>query len=311
MINNTNYTAVIRTLGTGGEKYQILLNSLMNQTLKPKQIIVYLAEGYNVPKESVNFEQIVFVRKGMVAQRALKYVEVDTQWMLMLDDDIKISPTGVEEMFDALNEAEADVCAFDAFPHKLFSKSGGGNILRLSSIPRLLNKTKGYTINFWGADCYNIRPGKWAYSTSNSGNACLIKKLDFLKINFQDDLWLDDAPYALPEDSVMYYKMHLNGLKLITLYSDSFVHLDGRTSQPTSDKVNKITYSNTRNGYIFNELYLYPSYNPILRNIGRFINWGRRNVQRWLLYVLNRDKYEAYLNGLQDAKEYLKNKKER
>ena len=37
------YTAVIRTLGTAGEKFQILLNSLEKQTIPPKAILVYIA----------------------------------------------------------------------------------------------------------------------------------------------------------------------------------------------------------------------------------------------------------------------------
>ena len=72
----TEYTAVIRTLGTAGEKYQKLLDSLITQTFKPKDIIVYIAEGYSIPKETVGIEQYVYVKKGMVAQRALSYDEV-------------------------------------------------------------------------------------------------------------------------------------------------------------------------------------------------------------------------------------------
>lgn len=60
------YTAVIRTLGTAGEKYQKLLDSLMKQTIRPKAIVVYIAEGYAKPKETVGVEQYVWVKKGMV-----------------------------------------------------------------------------------------------------------------------------------------------------------------------------------------------------------------------------------------------------
>jgi hypothetical protein len=82
------YTAVIRTLGTAGEKYQKLLNSLIAQTIKPKDIIVYIADGYPIPKETVGVERYVYVKKGMVAQRALPYKEVETEYMLCLDDDL-------------------------------------------------------------------------------------------------------------------------------------------------------------------------------------------------------------------------------
>ena len=81
------YTAVIRTLGKAGEKYQTLLDSLVSQMIPPKAIIVYIAEGYPVPAETVGIERYVYVKKGMVAQRALRYDEVDTEYMLFLDDD--------------------------------------------------------------------------------------------------------------------------------------------------------------------------------------------------------------------------------
>ena len=80
-----NYTAVIRTLGTAGDKYQNLLKSLVLQTLQPLKIIVYIAEGYSIPQETVGIEQYVFVKKGMVAQRALNYDEVDTEYILFLE----------------------------------------------------------------------------------------------------------------------------------------------------------------------------------------------------------------------------------
>ena len=42
-VRGVSYTAVIRTLGTSEEKYQILLNSLAHQNIAPKAIIVYIA----------------------------------------------------------------------------------------------------------------------------------------------------------------------------------------------------------------------------------------------------------------------------
>ena len=82
------YTAVIRTLGTAGSKYQKLLDSLVAQTLRPSKIIVYIAEGYPLPKETVGIEEYIYVKKGMVAQRALQYKEVNTEYILFLDDDL-------------------------------------------------------------------------------------------------------------------------------------------------------------------------------------------------------------------------------
>lgn len=54
------YVAVIRTLGTAGEKYQTLLNSLDQQTIQPSKILVYIAEGYRIPKETIGKEQYIY-----------------------------------------------------------------------------------------------------------------------------------------------------------------------------------------------------------------------------------------------------------
>ena len=58
------YTAVIRILGTAGEKYQQLLDSLLAQTISPQAILVYIAEGYPLPKETIGKERYIYVKKG-------------------------------------------------------------------------------------------------------------------------------------------------------------------------------------------------------------------------------------------------------
>ena len=79
-----DYTVVIRTLGTAGEYYHRTLNSLIKQTIQPEAIIIYIAEGYSIPKETIGIERYVYVKKGMVAQRALPYNEVNTDYLLFL-----------------------------------------------------------------------------------------------------------------------------------------------------------------------------------------------------------------------------------
>lgn len=41
----TSYCAVIRTLGTAGDKYLKELQSLQAQSLQPEKTLVYIAEG--------------------------------------------------------------------------------------------------------------------------------------------------------------------------------------------------------------------------------------------------------------------------
>ena len=304
------YCAVIRTIGRAGRMYQRLLDSLASQTIPPKKILVYLAEGYDRPTETIGIEQIVRVSKGMVAQRALPYDEVDTEWMLMLDDDIDIAPDGVERMFSEITRKKADVCAFDGFPHHTTPLAQKIVMAVLAtSIPIYGRKDKGYTVNCIGTDSYNPSPRQQsAWSTTNSGNAILCRKTDFLAIHFEDDLWLDEAPYAIPEDKVMFFKMHLAGLKILTHYNSGFTHLDAATSV-TGERAAKIAYSHARNNKIFYELYVRPNLPAWKRPLATVL----RLYQQCAAFVYNtlRDRKNNSLRrkGLRDAKEFLKLKK--
>lgn len=68
-MHNIKYNIVIRTLGTGGEKYRALLNSIQKQSLKPTHVYVITADGYTLPTEQLGFEEFVYTRKGMWHQR--------------------------------------------------------------------------------------------------------------------------------------------------------------------------------------------------------------------------------------------------
>lgn len=63
------YSVVIRTLGTAGEKYAELLKSVERQTVKAKEVVVVIAEGYEPTPYHTSNERIVYTRKGMVNQR--------------------------------------------------------------------------------------------------------------------------------------------------------------------------------------------------------------------------------------------------
>ena len=253
-----NYTAVIRTLGTAGDKYQNLLKSLVLQTLQPLKIIVYIAEGYSIPQETVGIEQYVFVKKGMVAQRALNYDEVDTEYILFLDDDLEFPPDTVEKMFRLLNENKADVISPDIFPNAERPwKSRISMWISARMNARQNDRYWGYKVMRSAGYSYNNAPCQDVYwSQTNAGACFLCRKSDFLRINFEEELWLDKVDYPLGEDQVMYYKMYKHGLKILTWYKHHFVHLDaGGNMYPKKKK--KIIYSDFRFKTIFWHRFIY------------------------------------------------------
>lgn len=238
------YTAVIRTLGTAGEKYQVLLNSLAAQTIRPTAILVYIAEGYQIPKETIGIEQYIYAKKGMVAQRALPYNEVNTEYMLLLDDDLYLPEDTVEQMFRLLKDHNADVISPDIFPNA--KRPFLGKIMMALSgrmLARYNDKVWGYKVMRNSGYSYNANPTAEVYRSQTNAGACfLCRKQDLLQINFSEELWMDKQPYAQGDDQVMYYKMFLKNLYIITWYKHGLVHLDaGGNYNP--EKIKKSIYS--------------------------------------------------------------------
>ena len=236
------YTAVIRTLGTGGEKYQKLLNSLHAQTLTPQKILVYIAEGYPIPKETIGIEQYIYVKKGMVAQRALPYDEVNTEYILFLDDDLYLPPDTVELMFVNLQKERADVISPDILPNDkrpfvsnvLFSLSG-------RIVGRYGDDVWGYKVMPNTGYSYNAVPKKECYQSQTNAGACfLCKKSSFMQLKFEEELWLDKMQYAIGDDQVMYSKMYCHGLKQITWYKHGIIHLDGGNNMSTEKEYSRV-----------------------------------------------------------------------
>lgn len=276
------YTAVIRTLGKAGEKYQQLLDSLANQTIKPAAIIVYIAEGYPIPKETIGVEQYVYVKKGMVAQRALPYDEVQTEYMLCLDDDLAFPPDTVERMFQLLKEHNADVISPDIFPnaHRPL-KSELMMTIAGRMRARRFDKKWGYKVMRTGGYSYNKHPHEEVYVSQTNAGACfLCRKEDFLKIRFDEELWMDSMSYALGDDQVMYYKMYCCGLKQLTWYNHQFVHLDAGGNM-TLEKERMRLYGDIYFKIIFWHRFIYtPEKYWILRV------WSRLCVYYYLIFTL-------------------------
>lgn len=254
-----NYTAVIRTLGKAGEKYQVLLDSLNRQTIQPSKILVYIAEGYAIPKETIGKEQYIYVKKGMVAQRALPYKEVDTEYILFLDDDVYLPETAVAQLYQYLVDNEADVISPDVFPNAERSLLGKW-MMRLSGrmIDRKDDGMWGYKVMRNSGYSYNGNPKFGVYlSQTNAGPCFFCRKESFLKIHFEEELWMDHVKYALGDDQVMFYKMYCMGLKQLTWFHGEIRHLDAGTTMVSEEKEKMMIYSDFRFKTIFWHRFIY------------------------------------------------------
>ncbi len=227
-----SYCVVIRTLGLAGALYQQELDSLAKQTVQAKKIIIYIAEGFDIPKETIGIEQYVYVKKGMVAQRALPLDEVDTEFVLMLDDDVYLPPDGVEKLYLGLIKHQGDCISPDVFEtHRLSIKSKISAFLTNLVYPRRDDEW-AFKINKTSSFSYNNSPSRDVYrSQSAAGPASFWRTESFRKIHFTDERWLDQIGFAYGEDLLCYHKLYKNGGLLLVHYTTEIKHLDAGTSR--------------------------------------------------------------------------------
>lgn len=302
------YTAVIRTLGTAGEKYQELLNSLHRQVLQPKRILVYIAEGYPIPKETIGIEQYIRVKKGMVAQRALPYDEVDTEFMLFLDDDLSFPESTIEAMYEAMISNGLDVIAPDIFDNsgRLFKNE---IMMLISGRMRARHREDdwGYKVMRNSGYSYRKNINKYVYrSETNAGAAFLCRKADFLKINFEEECWLDAVPYALGDDQVMFYKMHKKGLRIGTWYNHPFVHLDAGNNVAI-EKEMKLIFCDFRFKTIFWHRFVYTPESQFYNKLLDFFAIGYAFIFTLLISVvrLRFDILSVKLSAMRDGVRFI------
>lgn len=277
------YTAVIRTLGTAGNKYKILLDSLNNQTIQPEKILVYIAEGYSLPKETIGKEEYIYVKKGMVAQRALNYKEVESEYILFLDDDVFLPKESVEMLYKYLSDNNADVISPDVFNNA--ERSFLGKLLMFISGRMKARKDDGlwgYKVMRNSGYSYNNNPKPGVYlSQTNAGPCFFCKKKVFLSIHFEDELWMDKEKYALGEDQVMFYKMYLLGLKQLTWFYSGIKHLDAGTTMKSEERERKLISSDFRFKTIFWHRFIYKPDNSYIS-----IFWSMICIMYSLLFTL-------------------------
>lgn len=225
------YSIAIRTLGTAGEKFRQELLSIAAQTVPPDRVVVYIAEGYPRPEFSVGKEEYVWVKKGMVAQRALRYDEIESDCVLMLDDDVRLAPDSAAKLLEAVEKQGFDCVAADVFEnHKMPFSTKLKAALVNWVFPHFGNKW-AFKMHRTGSFSYNWRPEPRCYPSQTCGGPTMMWRKDsFLKIHYEDELWMDSFGFAYGDDALLSYKLHVNGGKLGVLYDSGVKNLDAGSS---------------------------------------------------------------------------------
>lgn len=234
MYMNHDYSIYIRSLGYGGEKYKKLLSSIASQTIKPKKVVIVLPYGCNRPKEKLGYEKFEYCERGMLKQRIYAIDNADTDYVLLLDDDVEFAPDFVEKEFYTMRKAEAECCIANMknYTNEKFSLKKMINSLLGHEVYTSRHDQYLYTINKSGGFVINktVDTEHPVYSETGHGSNCLCKTEKIRAIHFEDEMWLEKSGYALPDDQVMFYKLYLYGTKIAVCMNAYFKHLDAAST---------------------------------------------------------------------------------
>lgn len=315
-----DYSIVIRTVGKAGVMYQKLLDSIDKLTFPPKEVIVVLPEGYDLPPERLGYETFIFSRRGMLEQRIYGAELATGEYLLLLDDDVEFEPDFIQKMVKPIEEG---LCCV-TFPPQLWMLPPKKGIRKFipaitaSAVPTIFHKdhyTKILKSGGWSYNHYDESKMKgYLKAESAAGICCFCKRQDFLDINFREDMWLEDTGYALYDDQVMFYKFHLKGFNIFCVTEAKFTHLDAGSSSP--ERAVKAAFANSRNKTIFWYLYVYKQqknwWDKFYAKVAFAYSMTTLRLINWFSSFRNKAKKEenkAFSAGYKDGKQYIKNLK--
>ena len=247
-----DYSVIIRTTGKAGEKYRKLLSSIAALEPQPKEVIVVLPEGYDLPEDKLGWEKFCFCPKGMVIQRLHGIAMCKTEYALISDDDIAFEPDFVQKLHAPLENGRYGLSAgplTEFFPSKGLPTVM--SVLTGASGPSVFHKNRYNTV--WRTTGYsfnrNIEAGK-LYETQSAAWTCFYANIEKLcSIRFEDELWLDKNGYSAHDDTAMFYKAWIRGIKSVVVADAPYSHLDAKTS--TKGNMEKALYATGFNDVVF------------------------------------------------------------
>ncbi len=317
-----DYSVVIRTTGKAGEKYQALLDSLAKLDPQPKEVIVVLPEGYDLPLEKLGWERFCFSTKGMVIQRAEGMAQCQTGFALVCDDDVSFPSDFVCKLYEPILEGEA---VFSSAPLYSFLPDNGREkwicSIMLSAVPMVLHKKERY-ISILRSTGYSYNKGldrsvKRYYEAQALPWTCFFADVKaFRAIEIEKEAWLDAHGYAALDDQTMFYKAHLMGLKTVVVSNAFYEHLDAGTS--TQGNKPEALYAGKYNKVVFWRRFIYDMQNNVFqRGAARAAFIYRMLWERFRDYVnmfrgrMTKEEYKVCKQGYSDGRKYIQSKEYR
>lgn len=213
-----------------------------------------LPHGFRPPEERLGYERFAFCEKGMVRQRVFAINDAKTPYVLLLDDDVEFEPQYVEKIFTTMVTAEAQCCIpilkEEQRRRSLLKEFVYGFIG--CKVFRRMNDGFYIKINSCGGSVFNsdLELGVQYYSQTGHGSNCFAETQALRGIRFEDELWLEDSGYPLPEDQVMFYKLYKSGVRIAVCRDAYFKHLDAGAASD-GNRYLKTVYAQAGNFLIF------------------------------------------------------------
>lgn len=315
-----DYSVVIRTVGRAGEKYRKLLDSIEKLRPSPRETIVMLPNGYIPPDDHLPGERICYCQKGMVAQRVCGIAECQSEYILLVDDDIAFDEDLVQKLYAPIARREYDITAgplCDLFPNTKISVIR--SILGASAVPAPKNaeyyarvlRSAGYRYN-------RIEiPQSKVFPTETAGGACIFGRTDVVRsIHYEEELWLDRFVYALYDDAVFFYKAHCNKLRCGIVADAIYAHLDAGTSKTGGNA--KMERAAAFNRIVLWHRFIYTQEKSVLGKVWATVCLAHRFLVQFIVFgvkvLIGNDSREtpaAHFDGIVHGLKWLKSEEYR
>ncbi|WP_300506861.1 hypothetical protein [uncultured Duncaniella sp.] len=231
----------------------------------------------------------------------------DSTYLLVCDDDVCFDDNYVASMMEMAERHRADALISikdktRSLPSKIVSAILGG---------RTESKKSKYkiSINKTGSFCVNNYLKEEAVETQSAPFQCFLCRKDMIQdLHLKDEMWLDESPYALPDDQVFFFKAHCLGKRIFSTKKLSFTHLDGGSSSP-GRRINSAV-SSGRNYLIFWHRFLYSrakGYNKLKLSLAN----KHRIIAGSIFYFAiglrdrNLSLFKAYRKGVNDGYKFI------
>lgn len=305
-----DYSVAIRTLGTAGEKYRKLMDSVAALIPRPKEVIVVLPKGNSAPEYQIGCEKFVYSPRGMIIQRLAALDYITAEYVLFCDDDVEFQSDFVQKLWEPM--AYGYSCSagplLEFFPpsgmkYAAASLLGGACVMlhgRDKMYTRILN-TGGWSYN------RSIRTEEHRfYDAQSLAWTCFFIQAEAMRaIHFEDEMWIEQNGYAAFDDRVMFYKLLSKGYRTCVVSDAGYRHNDAMTS--TRDLKLEPIYARAFNHYVFWYRFLYLPEKSSVRRLWKKIcihYYIRMQKIYGKVKRMSPEAYQAMEDGFADAKKY-------